>query len=189
MYQWQNGQAETLCAVLPSYPKINNGLPVLPKCCQNAWLTSMPHVGGSKSSSWRAINVLPAYGSVLHGFGGYLLFFYPKPPSVNSSAFLLWGTYPASDYELVTSAEAVLFPCNILLLQATELGGTRFKSGQSESSPRIVYKLDFFFKKKVFFCCCSEAWILTKLRSYWWPLPHCWAAMRKLNVKCRGKGD
>lgn len=28
--------------------------------------------------SWRAINVLPAYGSVLHGFGGYLLFFCPQ---------------------------------------------------------------------------------------------------------------
>lgn len=99
--------------------------------------------------SWRAINVLPAYGSVLPGFGGYLLFFCPKPPSVNSSAFLLWGTYPASDYELVTSAEAVLFPCNILLLQATELGGTRLESGQSESSPRTVYKLEL--KKKSIF--------------------------------------
>lgn len=89
-------------------------------------------------------------GQYYMGLGDTYYFFYPKPPSVNSSAFLLWGTYPASDYELVTSAEAVLFPCNILLLQATELGGTRFKSGQSESSPRIVYKLEFF-KKKSFF--------------------------------------
>lgn len=80
-----------------------------------------------------------------------MLFFCPLTILLLTAALLHLGTYPASGCKLVVSAEAAVFPHNVLhpLGSRTE-AGTRLKSGQSESSPRYFYKLglgkeSFFF--------------------------------------------
>lgn len=43
-----------------------------------------------------------------------IIFLSPHHPSIDNSTFLLLGTDLASDFKWVVSAEAAVFPCNVL---------------------------------------------------------------------------
>lgn len=75
---------------------------------------------------------------MLQYYLGYF-FFPPRPSFINRSTFLPLGTHPAS---MSLQRKLLFSPVTVLPLQATEQGRYRHRSGQSESFPRIVYKLE-----------------------------------------------
>lgn len=57
-------------------------------------------------------------------------------------------------------------------------------SNQDNKNPSLRFFKNWNLRRVIL---CPEAWILTNKKSSWWPCSHCWAALRKLKLKCRGK--